>query len=237
MKLRKAISKIMLTMILVMLAVPVVSMMNTQVVYAVPNVDGTSKREEDKNFKGQKEADFDSSADQEKMKDTLMSIVNSEAFNEVEINDGIRMAAPFVIIVMTITAALVAVILRFFFAQTAMDLAYITLPMSRSFLMAKSESGGGAQGGKGKGSVSISESAIDAVGGGGSSGGGMGGGSGRDRSVGGAIGKYAADRSLEFSVFIIFLMLIFTGILGNVVSLLFSVFYSVLQGFLNMLTV
>lgn len=164
--------------------------------------------------------------DADAMKNNLANIFSPDIWSGTNIAAGTQFAAPFVKVTMIFAVAIVTIIAFLFFGVTALDLAYITVPIVRPLLM------------KGKDSMQdkgaskfccISDSAIEAVNG--AKSGGMGGGG--DRGVGSCLTKYISSRTVEFTAFVVFCMLFFTGMLGNIVVAIFNIMYSIIQAVMN----
>jgi len=173
------------------------------------------------------------SQDVNKIDNFIGNYFGSDIFSNMNLTAGYQIAQPFAIMILTLTLALVIIIIYAFFGQTAVDLAYLTLPFTRSFFNDKAESQGHGNrvggGGGGHSLFSISESAQAALGGG-SSGGLNGGG---ERGVGSCILKYIGLRTGEFVSFVLFIVLVFTGLIGRVIIVIFHLFLSLLNGFLS----
>jgi hypothetical protein len=160
---------------------------------------------------------------------TLASIFSTDVWSGTNLQSGLAIAKPFVRVIMVIAVGVVCIISYMFFMTTALDLAYITVPMVRPLLMKgkeKSEMGGG----NGGGLKTISDAAVEAVNGR-SGGGGLGGGG--DRGTGSCLVTYISSRTGEFVAFILFIMMFFTGVLGKIVVVLFNLLYSILEGIMS----
>ena len=199
------------------------------------NAGGEQTRTESDGLRAREELDLfgDEKAQRGEMKELLLKIFNNEAYSGYNIESGIRMATPIVNVVMTLSVAFVIVACYFFFGQTGLDLFFIITPMARGFLLAKKE-GADSRGGNRIAYV-VSDTAVAAVGGDsrGTTGSFGGGGSG-DRSKTNAFLKYGSSRSLELVCFFFFVMILFTGMIGNVVTFVFNLLFYVFQGFTTM---
>ena len=162
--------------------------------------------------------------DEDNAKGTLITMFGTDVWKGTNITAGVNMAKPAVKVIMTFAIAVVVIICFLFFFVTALDLAYITVPIVRPLLSKGKESMDTKSGGK---FVCISDSAVAAVEGKGS--GGMEG----DRGVGSALLKYISSRTVEFVAFVLFVIFFFTGILGDIVVMLFNLLYSIIDAVLN----
>lgn len=159
----------------------------------------------------------------------------SDIFSNANLGAGYQIATPFAGLILTLTLALVVILMYAFFGQTAIDLMYLTVPATRSFFNNRKEQSGGfgaSSSSNKKGSFfQISDSAVEAVGGG-SSGGGLSGSS--ERGVGSSLLKYFSLRTAEMITFVLFIIFVFTGMIGKVIIVIFRLFMSLFEGFLNM---
>ncbi len=174
-------------------------------------------------------ADDDTS--QEDGANTLASIFSTDVWSGTKLQSGLAIARPFIKIIMVLSVAIVALIGYLFIATTALDLTYITVPISRPLLMrGKEKHSMGRDGGSGM-VRTISDAAVDAVEGRGGKGGMSGGG---DRGVSSCLMTYISSRTTEFVVFVLFIMFFFTGILGKIVVVLYNLMFSILEGLLSL---
>lgn len=171
-------------------------------------------------------AEVKNTTDKGEMAANLTNMFSPEIWQGANIGRGTEFAAPFVRVIMVLAVAIVTVVCFLFFFVTALDLAYITVPIMRPLLMKGKE---GMQDKGGAKFICISDSAIEAVNGGRS--GGMGGGG--DRGVGSCLTKYISSRTVEFTAFIVFCMLFFTGMLGKVVLAIFNIMYSIINAIMG----
>lgn len=170
--------------------------------------------------------DMKNTTNRGEMAANLTNMFSPEIWQGANIGRGTEFAAPFVRVIMVLAVAIVTVVCFLFFFVTALDLAYITVPIMRPLLMKGKE---GMQDKGGAKFICISDSAIEAVNGGRS--GGMGGGG--DRGVGSCLTKYISSRTIEFTAFIVFCMLFFTGMLGKVVLAIFNIMYSIINAIMG----
>lgn len=173
--------------------------------------------------------------DSDKTDKFIDNYFGSDIFSDVNLSSGYQIATPFAGLILTLTLALVIVLMYAFFGQTAIDLLYLTVPATRGFFNDRKEKSGGfgaTSGGKSKGGFfQISDSAMEAVGGG-SNGGGLGG--GQERGVGSSLLKYFGLRTAEMITFVLFIIFVFTGMIGQIIKVIFHLFMSLFEGFLNM---
>ena len=172
-------------------------------------------------------SNISSSATKGDMANNLQNMFSPEIWSGGNIGVGTQFAAPFVRIIMILAVAIVTIVCFLFFFVTALDLAYITVPILRPLLVKSKE---GMQGKGGAQFICISDSAVEAVNGGRN--GGMGGGG--DRGVGSCLVKYISSRTVEFTAFIVFCMLFFTGMLGKLVMVIFNIMYSIINALIGL---
>ena len=172
-------------------------------------------------------SDIKASTEKSEMGANLKNMFSPEIWSGANIGVGTQFAAPFVRIIMILAVAIVTIVCFMFFFVTALDLTYITVPIARPLLVKSKE---GLQGKGGAQFICISDSAVEAVNGGRN--GGMGGGG--DRGVGSCLVKYISSRTVEFAAFIIFCMLFFTGMLGDLVMVVFNIMYTIISALTNL---
>lgn len=160
------------------------------------------------------------------MKDNLTQIMSPSIWSGEQVATGSQLAGPFVRVIMILATAIVTIVCFMFFFVTALDLAYITVPIMRPLLMKGKEGMAEKSGAK---FVCISDSAIEAVNGG--STGGLGGGG--DRSVGSCLTKYISSRTVEFTAFVVFCMLFFTGMLSKIVVAIFNIMFGIINAIIG----
>lgn len=173
--------------------------------------------------------------DKKKTEDMLSRMFEHDLSDGRGIDAGVNMSKPFVYIIQVLSIFIVIVVAYLFVGVTTLDLAYIIVPPIRGLLMKRKESSGTQQGGSGF--MCISDSclaAVDGTGGPQDGLGGMGrGNSSGDRGVGSCLVRYVTSRTKEFMVFILFVMLFLTGMLGRITIVIFRMFSGLFQGLAN----
>lgn len=156
------------------------------------------------------------------------SMFGSEVWSSANLQAGIGFASPIVSLIMVLSIAITVIICYAFFGVTVLDLAYITVPPCRSLLMRGKEK---HDMGASKGFCCISDAAVSAVNG--DNGGGGLGGSG-DRGTGSCLAKYVSSRTVEFTIFVLFVILFFTGMIGKLVLVIYKLMLPIFGALLNL---
>ena len=168
-------------------------------------------------------------------KNMLTRMFSNEIFSSVNLKAGLALAKPGVIVILTLSVALMVLAIYLFFGQTMLDVFALVCPPARRILIGKTMNNGTNTARGGMGQVGgnfgcLSDSCLAALGVNGSaSSSGMNNGS--DRAVKSAVLAYIGLRTKEMTFLLFFLLLIPCGLIGKIIT----VFYNLISFFVEAL--
>lgn len=225
--------KILTTLILTLM----LTIFNTCFVFATDTTEQNAQTQPTTVTTEKKHNNTISDDDAKNMLDLMDTLFNQSLFEDVNIESGVKMAKPVVSVILTAMVVGVVILTVVLFGQILIDLGFIMIPISRSFLIKQKENAN-AQGDQNR-KLCISDAAYNAVYGSsnnGTQGRGLGDGHGENHTTS-ALLNYCKEKTIEVAVFVLFVVLLLTGQVTKVVMLLTKLVIVIIQSAMNSIKV